>query len=61
MTVLDTDKKRPDLPDMLAMGMGLTEALALWNEMMNSPRMPISYWWDQIKVRTSAISGPALH
>jgi hypothetical protein len=26
----------PDLPDMMAAGMGLTEALAFWSRMMNS-------------------------
>jgi hypothetical protein len=26
----------PDLEDMLSAGMGLTETLAFWNEMMNS-------------------------
>jgi hypothetical protein len=51
----------PELPNMLAMGMGITEALAFWNEMMNSPQMPASYWWDQIRVRTSTLGGPSLH
>jgi len=51
----------PDLPDMLAMGMGITQALAFWNEMMNSPLKPISYWWDQIRIKTSATIDPALH
>jgi hypothetical protein len=32
--------KLPDLPDMMPLRMGLTDSLALWNEMMNSPGRP---------------------
>lgn len=54
-------ERLPDLPDMMALGMGLTEALAFWSEMKNSPQRPVSYWWDQIRVRTSEARGQALH
>jgi hypothetical protein len=50
----------PDLPDMLAMGMGLTDALAFWSEMMNSPKKPANHWWEQIRIRTST-PDPVLH
>jgi len=46
-----TDERKPDLPDMMARGMGLTEALAFWNEMMNSPQKPTSYWWKLLTKR----------
>jgi hypothetical protein len=61
MTHSENGARLPDLPDMMAMGMGLTEALAFWNEMMNSRQKSVSYWWDQIRVRTSATAAPVLH
>ena len=61
MSDSENGTRLPDLPDMMAMGMGLTEALAFWNEMMNSPQKPTSFWWDQIRVRTSVTTAPALH
>jgi hypothetical protein len=37
----------PDLPDMMAVGMGLTEALAFWSRMMNSPERDNTDWWQE--------------
>lgn len=40
----------PDLPDMINLGMGVAEALAFWNEMMNSPIRDADHWWRELKV-----------
>jgi hypothetical protein len=58
-------EKLPDLSDIMASGMGLTEALAFWNEMMNSPDRNLDYWWGQIQNRDTTsrrrLAGRALH
>jgi hypothetical protein len=49
----------PDLPDMMAAGMGLTEALAFWNLMMNSPYRDSADWWHNMRERGALISDRA--
>ena len=49
-------KKLPDLPDMTAAGMGLTEALAFWNKMMNAPEYPTHHWWNILEERRKALT-----
>jgi hypothetical protein len=39
----------PDLPDIQAAGMGLTEALAWWSRMKNTPGHPAAYWWQKLR------------
>jgi hypothetical protein len=41
-------QRLPDLPDMMKVGMGLTEALAFWNQMMNAPDRDQRDWWEEI-------------
>jgi hypothetical protein len=56
--------KLPDLPDMVNAGMGLTEALAFWNYMMNTPGHPAEYWWARLTSQTCADApgvGQVLH
>jgi hypothetical protein len=50
---MEQQRRKPDLRDMEAAGMGLTESLAFWNEMMNSPDRPID-WWDEMHARVRA-------
>lgn len=52
-------EKLPDLPDMMAAGMGLTEALAFWNLMMNSPYRGSTDWWHKMRERAALISDHA--
>jgi len=35
-------------------GMGLTEALAYWNAMMQQPDVPPQHWWDDLAVKRRA-------
>jgi hypothetical protein len=51
--------KLPDLPDMMGAGMGLTEALAFWNLMMNSPDRDIADWWQKMREHGAFISDRA--
>lgn len=46
----------PDLPDMMAAGMGLTQALAFWSRMMNSPAREQTDWWAEIRREVSPAS-----
>lgn len=46
----------PDLPDMMAAGMCLTEALAFWHVMTSAPAQPPQYWWDVLLVRREPAS-----
>ena len=50
----------PDLPDMMHSGMGLTEALAFWNQMMNSSNRTPEYWWAQLRKFADPQTGPTL-
>jgi hypothetical protein len=43
---MDKQMPLPDLPDMMKAGMGLTEALAFWNKMMNTHKHTPEFWWD---------------
>jgi hypothetical protein len=36
----------PDLPDMMAAGMSLTQALAFWNYMKNTSERSPEEWWQ---------------
>jgi hypothetical protein len=60
-----SNERLPDLPDMQAAGMGLTEALAFWGKMVNTPGHPPSYWWDAVRAYRPcfhpAAAGRALH
>jgi hypothetical protein len=40
----------PDLPDIREAGLGVTAALAWWSKMVNTPHLPPSYWWDQLRL-----------
>jgi hypothetical protein len=53
----------PNLSEMLAAGIGITDALAFWNEMMNSPPQEPGFWWAEMKRRsaTSEPADPVLH
>jgi hypothetical protein len=46
----------PDLPDMMAAGMGLTEALAFWSRMMNSHEHDSADWWHKMREHGAFIS-----
>jgi hypothetical protein len=48
--------KKPDLPDIMDAGFGLTEALAWWNEMMRDPQRPTAYWWEKLKSDQQGVS-----
>ena len=50
----------PDLPDMMHSGIGLTEALAFWNQMMNSSNRTPEYWWAQLRKFADPQTGPTL-
>ena len=41
-------RKIPDLPDLQRAGMGITEALAYWNAMMNAPDRDATDWWADL-------------
>ena len=43
------EERLPDLPDIMAAGYGLTDALAWWSRMMNTPGHSASYWWQVLK------------
>jgi len=47
----DLATDRPDIDDMLAAGLPLWAALALWNEMQGRPEPP-SYWWARLRSST---------
>jgi hypothetical protein len=51
----------PDLPDIQAAGMGLTEALAWWSNMKNKPGHPAAYWWQRLREYQSAKDASAAH
>ena len=60
----DIGKRLPDLPDMAAEGIGITDGLAFWSEMMNSPDRSPQYWWDEMKRRAVILArsrDPVLH
>lgn len=46
---LDDRSKRPDLPEIMAFGLGVSEALRFWNQMMNAPEVPISAFWTSLE------------
>lgn len=41
-------RELPDLPDMQRAGLGITEALAYWSDMMNSPDRDLTDWWADL-------------
>lgn len=41
--------KKPNLPDIMDAGFGLTDALAWWAAMMREPQRPAAYWWKKLK------------
>jgi hypothetical protein len=45
---LKKDEKLPDLPDIMAAGYGLSEALAWWSAMMNARDRTPQLWWDKL-------------
>lgn len=60
---MDKQKRLPDLPDMIAVGIGLSEALAFWNRMMNSPQREKTDWWAEMRrqaIPSSSASGMRL-
>jgi len=63
--MVDIEKRLglPDLNEMLAAGIGITEALAFWNEMMNSSSQEPGFWWAEMRRRsaTSRSLDPTLH
>jgi hypothetical protein len=42
-------KRLPDLPDLMAAGMGLSEALEAWRIMMNSGDIAPERWWRELE------------
>ncbi len=62
----ENQKPLPDLPDMMKAGMGLTEALAFWNKMMNAPGNSSENWWELLtsgcwRSLFEREAGPILH
>jgi len=47
-------RRPPDVDDMLAAGMPLWAALALWNEMQGSP-VPHDHWWGRLRSLTPTL------
>jgi hypothetical protein len=47
-------ERLPDLPDRMAAGMGLMEALAFGSRMVNTPGHPPTFWWDAVKAYRAA-------
>jgi hypothetical protein len=57
----EMDERLPDLPDIMAAGLGLSDALAWWSAMMNTPGRPCSEWWAELReerVRSRPWSDP---
>lgn len=40
---------RPTERDMMDAGLGWSEIIALWNEMMNAPDVPAEVWWAKLR------------
>lgn len=47
-------EKPPTLSEMQAEGMGITEALAFWNEIANDPDRTPAECWADLRARVSA-------
>jgi hypothetical protein len=45
---------RPEVEDMLAAGLPLWAALALWNEMQGRHE-PAAYWWGRLRSSTPTL------
>ena len=50
----DQPTRRPKLSEMRAEGMGITEALAFWNEIANDPDRPVEQCWADLRERVRA-------
>ena len=46
--------RQPSLAEIRAAGLGITAALAFWNEMANDPDRPAAEWWAALRARVSA-------
>lgn len=52
--------KYPDLPDIMAAGLGLTEALAWWSHMMNTPGRSPDFWWQELRILSAKATAESL-
>jgi hypothetical protein len=43
------DERLPDVPDIIAAGFELTDALKWWSVMMNTPGHPPIFWWELLR------------
>ncbi len=50
-------EKKPTLAQICDAGMGITEALAFWNELANQPDLTAVQWWAELRRRVSARRG----